>query len=79
MRLLILQLFAAIGCIHALENPIRSLQLQPRNYNPHPYQQQQHHQQQQAASEYYDVAINDGNYEYEGSYLPIARHFQKFV
>jgi hypothetical protein len=37
MRTLVLHVFA-ICSIQALENPIPSSFLQPRNFNPHPYQ-----------------------------------------
>lgn len=38
MRSILLQ-FIAICSIRALENPIPSSYLQPRNFNPHPYQE----------------------------------------
>lgn len=39
MRSLILHFFAIIS-IQALENPIPSMLLQPKHFNPHPYQEE---------------------------------------
>lgn len=39
MRSLVLQLLAIIS-VRALENPIPSVLLRPRNFNPHPYQEE---------------------------------------
>jgi hypothetical protein len=40
MRSLILLMIFATIAIQALENPIPSSLLQPRNFNPHPYQEE---------------------------------------
>ena len=39
MRMLILLFFAIIS-IQALENPIPSILLKPRDFNPHPYKEE---------------------------------------
>lgn len=73
MRLLILQV-CAIFSVRALENPIPSSFLQPRNFNPHPYQAE--------ASKY---LLAPGQYEdYHGlgltqNYQELSRKIQKFV
>lgn len=73
MRSLILQLLA-IYSIRALENPIPSSFLQPRNFNPHPYEID--------ASKY---LLTPGHYEdYQGlglaqKYHELSRKIQKFV
>lgn len=39
MRSFILQIVAICSTVRAIENPIPSSFLQPRNFNPHPYQE----------------------------------------
>lgn len=50
MRWLFLQLFAIIT-IQAQENPIPSVLLKPRNFNPHPYKEE---------AKRYVLALSDG-------------------
>ena len=73
MRSLIFQLCAILS-VRALENPIPSSFLQPRNFNPHPYQAE--------ASKY---LLAPGQYQdYHGlgleqNYQELSRKIQKFV
>lgn len=72
MRSLLLQIFA-IYSIRALENPIPASYLQPRNFNPHPYQRE---------GKAFLIAPVDYDYqnlEAERNLKELSRRFQKFV
>lgn len=71
MNSILLQ-FIAICSIRALENPVPSSYLQPRNFNPHPYQED---------SDFY-ISTGQGGDDfqqkaYQQKYEAISRNFQK--
>lgn len=71
MRSFLLQLFA-IYSIHALENPIPASYLQPRNFNPHPYQREGKAFLIVPTDDYQSVGP-------EKNYEELSRRFEKYV